>query len=76
MRPAKTSVWLAAPTALTISKLRLASSPSVGVQLMQSSIGQSKTIHQAEIDSAAELVDFFRFNVDFMLRLQAEQPIS
>jgi 1-pyrroline-5-carboxylate dehydrogenase len=76
LRPAKTSVWLAAPTALTISKLRLSSSPSVGVQLMQSSIGQSKTIHQAEIDSAAELVDFFRFNVDFMLRLQAEQPIS
>jgi 1-pyrroline-5-carboxylate dehydrogenase len=43
---------------------------------MQSSIGPSKTIHQAEIDSAVELVDFFRFNVDFMLRLQAEQPIS
>jgi 1-pyrroline-5-carboxylate dehydrogenase len=39
-------------------------------------LGQSKTIHQAEIDAAAELVDFFRFNVDFMLRLQAEQPIS
>ena len=38
--------------------------------------GQSKTIYQAEIDSAAELVDFFRINVDFMLRLQAEQPIS
>jgi hypothetical protein len=58
LRPAKTSVWLAAPTALTISKLRLSSSPSVGVQLMQSSIGQSKTIHRAEIDSAVELVDF------------------
>jgi len=39
-------------------------------------LGQSKTIYQAEIDSAAELVDFFRFNVEFMLRLQAEQPIS
>jgi 1-pyrroline-5-carboxylate dehydrogenase len=39
-------------------------------------LGQSKTAHQAEIDSAAELIDFFRFNVDFMLRLYAEQPVS
>jgi 1-pyrroline-5-carboxylate dehydrogenase len=39
-------------------------------------LGQSKTAHQAEIDSAAEFIDFLRFNVDFMLRLYAEQPIS
>ena len=39
-------------------------------------LGQSKTAHQAEIDSAAELIDFFRFNVEFMLRLYGEQPIS
>jgi 1-pyrroline-5-carboxylate dehydrogenase len=39
-------------------------------------LGQSKTAHQAEIDSAAELVDFFRFNVAFAQRLYAEQPIS
>ena len=39
-------------------------------------LGQSKTVHQAEIDSAAELIDFWRFNVEFMLRLYAEQPIS
>lgn len=39
-------------------------------------LGQSKTVHQAEIDSAAELADFLRFNVHFMLRLYAEQPIS
>lgn len=39
-------------------------------------LGQSKTVHQAEIDSAAELADFLRFNVEFMLRLYAEQPIS
>src|SRR5689334_23113956 len=32
-------------------------------------LGQSKTVHQAEIDSAAELIDFWRFNVDFMLRI-------
>jgi 1-pyrroline-5-carboxylate dehydrogenase len=39
-------------------------------------LGQSKTVYQAEIDSAAELVDFLRFNVQFMLRLYGEQPLS
>ncbi len=39
-------------------------------------LGQSKTAHQAEIDSAAELIDFWRFNVDFMRRLYGEQPLS
>jgi 1-pyrroline-5-carboxylate dehydrogenase len=39
-------------------------------------LGQSKTAHQAEIDSAAELIDFLRFNVSFAERLYAEQPIS
>ena len=39
-------------------------------------LGQSKTVHQAEIDSAAELADFWRFNVAFMHRLYADQPIS
>ncbi len=38
-------------------------------------LGQSKTVHQAEIDSACELVDFLRFNVAFASRL-AEQPRS
>jgi 1-pyrroline-5-carboxylate dehydrogenase len=37
---------------------------------------QSKTIHQAEIDAACEMVDFLRFNVHFAERLYAEQPIS
>ena len=39
-------------------------------------LGQSKTAHQAEIDSAAELIDFLRFNVDFMLRIYGDQPLS
>jgi 1-pyrroline-5-carboxylate dehydrogenase len=39
-------------------------------------LGQSKTAHQAEIDAAAELIDFLRFNVAFMQRLYAEQPLS
>src|SRR5438034_3042993 len=39
-------------------------------------LGQSKTAFQAEIDAACELVDFWRFNVHFAERLNAEQPIS
>jgi 1-pyrroline-5-carboxylate dehydrogenase len=39
-------------------------------------LGQSKTAHQAEIDAACESIDFFRFNVEFMTRVYAEQPIS
>ena len=39
-------------------------------------LGQSKTCHQAEIDSACELIDFLRFNVHFLERIYAEQPIS
>jgi 1-pyrroline-5-carboxylate dehydrogenase len=39
-------------------------------------LGQSKTAHQAEIDAACELIDFWRFNVEFMLRIYSEQPAS
>ncbi len=39
-------------------------------------VGQSKTAHQAEIDAACELIDFFRFNVHYAERLYAEQPLS
>jgi 1-pyrroline-5-carboxylate dehydrogenase len=39
-------------------------------------LGQSKTAHQAEIDSACELIDFWRFNVEYMTRIYAEQPVS
>ncbi|MFO0387882.1 MAG: L-glutamate gamma-semialdehyde dehydrogenase [bacterium] len=39
-------------------------------------LGQSKSVYQAEIDSACELIDFLRFNVAFAQRIYAEQPIS
>ena len=39
-------------------------------------IGQSKTIFQAEIDSACEIIDFLRFNVEYMTRIYEEQPES
>ena len=39
-------------------------------------LGQSKTVVQAEIDSACELIDFWRFNVHFARQILAEQPIA
>ena len=39
-------------------------------------LGQSKTVQQAEIDSACEIIDFFRFNATFASELAAQQPIS
>ena len=39
-------------------------------------LAQSKTIYQAEIDSACELIDFLRFNVHFLSEIYAQQPIS
>jgi 1-pyrroline-5-carboxylate dehydrogenase len=39
-------------------------------------LGQSKTAFQAEIDSACELIDFWRFNAHFAQELYDEQPLS
>jgi len=39
-------------------------------------LGQSKTVHQAEIDAACELIDFWRFNVEYAHRIYQEQPLS
>ncbi len=39
-------------------------------------LGQSKSVQQAEIDSACETIDFWRWNPHFMARLLADQPIS
>ena len=39
-------------------------------------LGQAKTVQQAEIDAACELIDFWRFNVGFARQILADQPIS
>ncbi|MCK5079672.1 MAG: L-glutamate gamma-semialdehyde dehydrogenase, partial [Bacteroidales bacterium] len=39
-------------------------------------LGQSKNVYQAEIDAACEMADFFRFNVQFMVQIYKEQPVS
>ncbi|XP_067826232.1 delta-1-pyrroline-5-carboxylate dehydrogenase, mitochondrial isoform X1 [Heptranchias perlo] len=44
--------------------------------LARTMIGQGKTVIQAEIDAAAELIDFFRFNAKYAVELQHQQPIS
>ncbi|WP_086002819.1 L-glutamate gamma-semialdehyde dehydrogenase [Pseudonocardia dioxanivorans] len=39
-------------------------------------MGQSKSVQQAEIDAACELIDFWRWNVHYARRILAEQPVS
>jgi 1-pyrroline-5-carboxylate dehydrogenase len=39
-------------------------------------LGQSKSVFQAEIDAACELIDFWRWNVSFAARLWEDQPVS
>lgn len=39
-------------------------------------LGQSKTVHQSEIDAVAELADFFRFNVRYLSEIMQGQPES
>lgn len=39
-------------------------------------LGQSKNVFQSEIDAVAELADFFRFNVKYMMEIHATQPSS
>lgn len=39
-------------------------------------LAQSKNVYQAEIDAACEMIDFFRFNVQYMTQIYSEQPAS
>ncbi|MBA3376723.1 MAG: L-glutamate gamma-semialdehyde dehydrogenase [Actinobacteria bacterium] len=39
-------------------------------------LNQSKTAHQAEIDAVCELIDFWRFNIEYLVRIYSEQPYS
>src|SRR5579862_9979837 len=39
-------------------------------------LGQSKNVHQAEIDAACELIDFLRFNVHYLSEIYRQQPTS
>ena len=39
-------------------------------------LNQSKTAHQAEIDAVCELIDFWRYNIEYLVRIYSEQPYS
>ncbi|CAN5548184.1 L-glutamate gamma-semialdehyde dehydrogenase [soil metagenome] len=39
-------------------------------------LGQSKSVFQAEVDAACEMIDFLRFNVQYMREIYTQQPIS
>uniref|UniRef100_A0A4W2GY55 Multifunctional fusion protein n=1 Tax=Bos indicus x Bos taurus TaxID=30522 RepID=A0A4W2GY55_BOBOX len=54
----------------------LLSGPRRAEVLAKTMVGQGKTVIQAEIDAAAELIDFFRFNAKFAVELEGEQPLS
>ncbi|KAF3690375.1 Delta-1-pyrroline-5-carboxylate dehydrogenase, mitochondrial [Channa argus] len=52
------------------------SGPKRAEILAKTMIGQGKTVVQAEIDAAAELIDFFRFNAKHAVELEKQQPID
>uniref|UniRef100_A0AAY4CLY3 Multifunctional fusion protein n=2 Tax=Denticeps clupeoides TaxID=299321 RepID=A0AAY4CLY3_9TELE len=52
------------------------SGPKRAEVLAKTMIGQGKTVVQAEIDAAAELIDFFRFNAKHAIELQHQQPLN
>uniref|UniRef100_A0A672RSI7 Multifunctional fusion protein n=1 Tax=Sinocyclocheilus grahami TaxID=75366 RepID=A0A672RSI7_SINGR len=52
------------------------SGPKRADVLAKTMIGQGKTVVQAEIDAAAELIDFFRFNAKHAMELEQQQPLD
>ncbi|XP_044205963.1 delta-1-pyrroline-5-carboxylate dehydrogenase, mitochondrial isoform X2 [Thunnus albacares] len=52
------------------------SGPKRAEILAKTMIGQGKTVVQAEIDAAAELIDFFRFNAKHAVELEKQQPLD
>ena len=72
--------WSATPwqerAAVFLRAAELLSGPCRDTLNAATMLGQSKTVHQAEIDAAAELADFWRFNAAFLAQIYAHQPIS
>ncbi len=72
--------WAATPwqdrAAIFLKAAELLAGPYRAKLNASTMIGQSKNVFQAEIDAACELIDFFRFNVQFMTEIYANQPIS
>jgi 1-pyrroline-5-carboxylate dehydrogenase len=70
--------WAATPfderAAIFLRAAELLSGPKRALLNAATMLGQGKTVQQAEIDSACELIDFLRFNVAFARELYANQP--
>jgi 1-pyrroline-5-carboxylate dehydrogenase len=62
--------------AVILKAAELAAGPWRQVLNAATMLGQSKTVWQAEIDAACELIDFWRFNVHYAQEILAEQPIA
>ena len=64
--------WAAMPwqhrVAIFLKAADLLAGPYRSILNASTMLGQSKTVHQAEIDSACEMIDFFRFNAQYMTR--------
>ncbi len=72
--------WAATPfderAAVFLRAAELLAGPRRDLLNAATMLGQGKTVQQAEIDSACELIDFLRFNVAFARELYAHQPVS
>jgi 1-pyrroline-5-carboxylate dehydrogenase len=77
---ASRSAWAALPweqrAAIFLKAAELIAGPYRARINAATMIAQSKTIHQAEIDASCELIDFLRFNVEFMTQIYNDQPGS
>ncbi len=62
--------------AIFLRAAELLAGPRRAVANAATMLNQSKTAHQAEIDAACELIDFWRFNPHYAQQIQAEQPNS
>lgn len=74
------SEWLRTPwtdrAAIFLKAADLISTKYRYDMLAATMLGQGKNVYQAEIDSIAELSDFFRFNVKYAEEMYAEQPLK
>ncbi|MGH4023752.1 MAG: L-glutamate gamma-semialdehyde dehydrogenase, partial [Pseudonocardiaceae bacterium] len=72
--------WRALPfderAAILLRAADLAAGPWRDTLNAATMLGQSKSVQQAEVDAACELIDFWRFNVHYARRILAEQPNS
>lgn len=74
--PAWASMSWEARAAIFLKAADLLAGPFRDLVNAATMLGQSKTVYQAEIDSACELIDFYRFNPYYMQQVYAQQPES